>query len=106
METSKNLFKELETAEKLFSDGSIKTAQKKVRNVFNKTKNILSCNLFLSIIEENFCTKDWSDLSEHNNLKKKFQINFYSKLMIIKNLFYEKTKKINYLQRKSFNNFT
>ena len=40
METSKDLFKELETAEKLFSDGSIKTAQKKVRNVFNKTKNI------------------------------------------------------------------
>ena len=40
METSKDLFKELETAEKLFSDGSIKIAQKKVRNVFNKTKNI------------------------------------------------------------------
>ncbi len=40
METSKDLFKELETAEKLFSDGSIKIAQKKVRNVFNKTKSI------------------------------------------------------------------
>ena len=39
METSKDLFKELEIAEKLFLDGSIKNAQKKVRYVFNKSKN-------------------------------------------------------------------
>ena len=39
VETSKDLFKELETAEKLFLDGSIKNAQKIVRSVFNKAKN-------------------------------------------------------------------
>ena len=39
METSKDLFKELEIAEKLFLDGSIKNAQKKVRYVLNKSKN-------------------------------------------------------------------
>ena len=40
METSKDLFKDLEIAEKLFLDGSIKNAQKKVRDVYNKTKKI------------------------------------------------------------------
>ncbi len=40
METSKNLFKELEIAEKLFSDGSIKNAQKKVRNAYNASKKL------------------------------------------------------------------
>ena len=40
METSQHLFKELEIAEKLFSDGSIKNAQKKVRNVFNESKKL------------------------------------------------------------------
>ena len=40
METSQHLFKELEVAEKLFSDGSIKNAQKKVRNVFNESKKL------------------------------------------------------------------
>ena len=39
METSQDLFKELEIAEKLFSDGSIKNAQKKVRNAYNKSKH-------------------------------------------------------------------
>ena len=39
METSQDLFKELETAEKLFSDGSIKSAQKIVRNVLKESKN-------------------------------------------------------------------
>ena len=39
METSKDLFKELEIAEKLFLDGSIKIAQKKVRNVINKSRD-------------------------------------------------------------------
>ena len=38
METSQDLFKQLEEAEKLFSDGSIKIAQKKVREVISKTK--------------------------------------------------------------------
>ena len=38
METSQDLFKQLEEAEKLFSDGSIKIAQKKVREVITKTK--------------------------------------------------------------------
>ena len=38
METSQDLFKQLEEAEKLFSDGSIKIAQKKVRDVISKTK--------------------------------------------------------------------
>ena len=38
METSQHLFKELETAEKLFSDGSIKNAQKIVRNVLKESK--------------------------------------------------------------------
>tara|TARA_B100000475_G_scaffold98665_1_gene71754 strand:+ start:4081 stop:5502 length:1422 start_codon:yes stop_codon:yes gene_type:complete len=40
VETSKDLFKDLEIAEKLFLDGSIKNAQKKVRDVYNKTKKI------------------------------------------------------------------
>ena len=39
METSQDLFKELETAEKLFSNGSIKSAQKIVRNVLKESKN-------------------------------------------------------------------
>ena len=39
METSQDLFKDLETAEKLFSDGSIKNAQKIVRNVLKESKN-------------------------------------------------------------------
>ena len=40
METSQDLFKDLEIAEKLFSDGSIKNAQKKVRNAYNKSKHL------------------------------------------------------------------
>ena len=40
METSKNLFKELENAEKLFSDGSIKNAQKIIRNVIKDSKSL------------------------------------------------------------------
>ena len=40
METSKNLFKELENAEKLFSDGSIKNAQKIVRNAIKDSKSL------------------------------------------------------------------
>ena len=38
METSQDLFKQLEKAEKLFSDGLIKNAQKIVRDVISKTK--------------------------------------------------------------------
>ena len=38
METSQHLFKELEEAEKLFSDGAIKNAQKKVRNVLKQSR--------------------------------------------------------------------
>jgi len=38
VETSQDLFKQLEKAEKLFSDGSIKNAQKIVRDVISKTK--------------------------------------------------------------------
>ena len=38
METSQDLFKQLEKAEQLFSDGSIKNAQKIVRDVISKTK--------------------------------------------------------------------
>ena len=40
METSKNLFKELENAEKLFSDGSIKNAQKIIRNAIKDSKSL------------------------------------------------------------------
>ena len=40
METSKNLFKELENAEKLFSDGSIKSAQKIIRNAIKDSKSL------------------------------------------------------------------
>ena len=40
METSKHLFKELENAEKLFSNGSIKNAQKVVRNVLKDSKSL------------------------------------------------------------------
>ncbi len=40
METSQHLFKELENAEKLFSDGSIKNAQKVVRNVIKQSKSL------------------------------------------------------------------
>ena len=40
METSQDLFKELETAEKLFSDGSIKNAQKIVRNAIKDSKSL------------------------------------------------------------------
>lgn len=39
METSQDLFKQLEEAEKLFSNGSIKSAQKLVRDVISKTKS-------------------------------------------------------------------
>ena len=38
MESSQDLFKQLEEAEKLFSNGSIKNAQKLVRDVISKTK--------------------------------------------------------------------
>jgi len=38
VETSQDLFKQLEKAEKLFSDGSIKNGQKIVRDVISKTK--------------------------------------------------------------------
>ena len=40
METSQHLFKELENAEKLFSDGSIKNAQKILRNVIKQSKSL------------------------------------------------------------------
>ncbi len=40
METTQDLFKQLEEAEKLFSDGSIKNGQKKVRDVMSQTKNM------------------------------------------------------------------
>ena len=40
METSQDLFKQLDEAEALFSQGSIKSAQKKVRDVMSKTKGI------------------------------------------------------------------
>ena len=40
METSQDLFKQLDEAEALFSKGSIKNAQKKVRDVMSKTKGI------------------------------------------------------------------
>jgi hypothetical protein len=40
VETSQHLFKELENAEKLFSDGSIKNAQKIVRNVIKQSKSL------------------------------------------------------------------
>ncbi|MDC1073616.1 DUF349 domain-containing protein [Gammaproteobacteria bacterium] len=40
METSQDLFKQLDEAEALFSKGSIKSAQKKVRDVMSKTKGI------------------------------------------------------------------
>ena len=40
METSQHLFKELENAEKLFSDGSIKNAQKIVRNVIKQSRSL------------------------------------------------------------------
>ncbi len=38
METNQHLFKELEAAERLFSDGSIKNAQKRLRNVLKESK--------------------------------------------------------------------
>ncbi len=40
METSKNLFKELENAENLFSNGSIKSAQKIVRSVLKDSRSL------------------------------------------------------------------
>ena len=40
MESSQDLFKELENAEKLFSDGSIKNGQKIIKNVLSKTKSL------------------------------------------------------------------
>ena len=40
METSQDLFKQLDEAEKLFASGSIKNAQKRVRDVISKTKTI------------------------------------------------------------------
>ncbi len=38
METNQHLFRELEVAEKLFSDGSIKNAQKRLRNIIKESK--------------------------------------------------------------------
>ena len=40
METSQHLFKELEEAERLFSDGSIKNAQKIIRNVLKESRTL------------------------------------------------------------------
>ena len=40
METNQHLFKELEAAERLFSDGSIKNAQKRLRNVLKESKSL------------------------------------------------------------------
>ena len=40
METNQHLFKELEAAEKLFSEGSIKNAQKKLRGVLKDSKSL------------------------------------------------------------------
>ena len=40
MESSQDLFSELENAEKLFSDGSIKNGQKIIKNVLSKTKSL------------------------------------------------------------------
>ena len=40
MESSQDLFKELENAEKLFSDGSIKSGQKIIKNVLSKAKSL------------------------------------------------------------------
>ena len=40
METNQHLFKELEAAEKLFSNGSIKNAQKILRNVLKESKTL------------------------------------------------------------------
>ena len=40
METNKDLFKELDKAEKLFNEGSIKNAQKLVRSVLNESKKL------------------------------------------------------------------
>ena len=40
METNKDLFKELDKAEKLFQDGSIKNAQKLVRSVLHESKKL------------------------------------------------------------------
>ena len=40
MDTSQDLFKQLDEAEALFSKGSITNAQKKVRDVMSKTKAI------------------------------------------------------------------
>ena len=40
MESSQDLFNELENAEKLFSDGSIKNGQKIIKNVLSKTKSL------------------------------------------------------------------
>ena len=40
MKTSQDLFKQLDEAESLFSKGSIKVAQKKVREVISKSKEL------------------------------------------------------------------
>ena len=40
METNQHLFKELEATEKLFSEGSIKNAQKKLRGVLKDSKSL------------------------------------------------------------------
>ena len=40
METSKHLFKEIEKAEQLFSDGAIRNAQKILRDVIKSSKNL------------------------------------------------------------------
>ena len=58
METNQHLFKELEAAERLFSDGSIKNAQKRLRNVLkeskaldkipNKLRHKINCLLYTS----------------------------------------------------------
>ena len=38
METNQNLFKKLEDIERLFSEGSIKEGQKKIRNIMKESK--------------------------------------------------------------------
>ena len=40
METNQNLFKKLEDIERLFSEGSIKEGQKKIRNIMKESKSL------------------------------------------------------------------
>ena len=53
METSQHLFKELEEAEKLFSDGSIKNAQKIIRNVLKESRTLSKIPNKLCFYEQN-----------------------------------------------------